>query len=309
MIHAANFRSMYGWYTASRLVPRYLAIAWAVTGSATCLPRSTRESPPGSSPTRWATSERVFFCASRSCLISMPIFCVEHNPNVKLFCVMRFAPDEKAIQTVKMKELGKVIRAMRQERSKTPDDVAGVIDGFDAGSLSRFERGKQGIATDKLAAIADVLGVPLSSIYAHAEGRNMDNAVTGPDIYGRVPLLSSVQAGQWGETMEAVQTKEIDVWVPTTANVSANAYALRITGDSMEPLLPNGSIVVVDPDVQPVHGKIVVVRQSGGEATVKKLVVDGNKQFLQPINPRYPIMESGQDAVFCGVVRQVVLDL
>lgn len=212
-------------------------------------------------------------------------------------------------KSVRMREIGKIIRTIRQDQKKTLDDVAGGVEGFDAASLSRFERGQQGIATDKLAAIAAALGVPLSDIYARAEGRSVDNATTGPVVHGQVPLLSRVQAGQWGEIMGDMQVNEITDWVSTTAKVSPNAYALRIEGDSMEPTLPDGSIVIVDPAAAADNGKIVVVRQNGSEATVKKLVVDGGKQFLQPINPRYPIMEAGQDAVFCGVVRQVVLDL
>lgn len=237
------------------------------------------------------------------------LFCAEHNHLSSIICVPRFAHNEKLAESVKMKEIGQIIRTIRLAQKKKLADVADEIAGFDAASLSRFERGQQGIATDKLFAVAKVLGIPLSDLYARAEGRELPNALAGPAIYARVPLLSSVQAGQWREIMGGAQIQEMAEWVATTAKVSPYAYALRITGDSMEPLLPNGAVVIVDPDAVADNGKIVVVRQNGNEATVKKLVIEGSKQYLQPINPRYPILEANQDAVFCGVVKQVVLDL
>lgn len=97
--------------------------------------------------------------------------------------------------------------------------------------------------------------------------------------------------------------------MPTTADVGDRAFALRIKGDSMEPLIPDGYIIVVDPDARAEHGSIVVVRQNSNEATCKRLIYDGGVPYLKPENTRYPIMEMAQDAVVCGVVRQVILDL
>jgi SOS-response transcriptional repressor LexA len=46
------------------------------------------------------------------------------------------------------------------------------------------------------------------------------------------------------------------------------------------PTIPEGATVIVDPDVEPLHGKIVVARIDGtNEATVKKLVIDGPQNF------------------------------
>ena len=54
----------------------------------------------------------------------------------------------------------------------------------------------------------------------------------------------------------------------------------------------------------------VIVRQNGNtEATFKQLMQDGGKSYLKPLNPRYPIMELMPDAVFCGVVKRVEMDV
>lgn len=137
-----------------------------------------------------------------------------------------------------------------------------------------------------------------------------DGIAPGPDITARVPLISSTTAGQWSEVVDNLQPGDAEDWIVTTARVGPHAYALRIQGDSMEPIIPDGAIVVVDPDASADHNRVVIVRQNGhSEATCKRLIYDGGKPYLRPDNPRYPIIEMAPDAVICGVVRQVVVDL
>lgn len=125
-----------------------------------------------------------------------------------------------------------------------------------------------------------------------------------------MPLISFTQAGHWAEVIDPYQPGVSDEWIKTTAKVSQRAYALRIRGDSMEPAITDGSIIIVDPSREPKNGQIVVVRQNHDtEATVKRLVLDGGNSYLKPDNPRYPIMQMAEDAVFCGVAVQVMRDL
>ena len=73
----------------------------------------------------------------------------------------------------------------------------------------------------------------------------------------------------------------------------------------MEPRYQNADIIYVDPDVDPVHGKDVVVRlEDRGEVTFKRLVVEGERRYLKPLNPNWPerIIEVSGDARIVGVV-------
>jgi SOS-response transcriptional repressor LexA len=77
----------------------------------------------------------------------------------------------------------------------------------------------------------------------------------------------------------------------------------------MEPKFPDGSIIIVEPDITAQPGDYVIVRQNGDEATFKQLVIDGSLYSLKPLNPRYPIMQLHADAVICGVVKRVEMDV
>jgi SOS-response transcriptional repressor LexA len=136
-----------------------------------------------------------------------------------------------------------------------------------------------------------------------------ENVADGPAITGYVPLISWVAAGSWRDVADPYPAGEGEALVPVTCRTGPNAYALRVQGDSMEPVFPNGSIIIVDPAAEPRQGSYVVVRLDEAEqATFKQLVIDGGARYLKPLNPRYPLMEIRESATVCGVVRQMVMD-
>ena len=65
-------------------------------------------------------------------------------------------------------------------------------------------------------------------------------------------------------------------WITVTARVGRRAYALRVQADSMEPKFPEGVIIIVDPDVEPVHGSFVIALITDtDQITFKQFVIDG----------------------------------
>ena len=134
----------------------------------------------------------------------------------------------------------------------------------------------------------------------------------GPPIRARVPLISWTTAGNWGEVVDNFAPGDAEDWIATTAKVGPHAFALRIRGESMAPTIPDGAIVIVDPDAEPRHRSIVIVRQNhDSEATCKRLIYEGDRPMIRPDNPAYvgQVAPLADDARIVGVVRQVVVDL
>jgi SOS-response transcriptional repressor LexA len=134
------------------------------------------------------------------------------------------------------------------------------------------------------------------------------NVTAGPDIIGGIPLISFVQAGGWVEIVDNLQPGDAEEWIPRISGVGPRSFALRVSGTSMAPDYQPGDIIVVDPDCQHNNGSLVVARLNGdNEATFKRIVIDGGKTFLEPINQRYqPLDITGRDVTICGVVRQML---
>ncbi|BBL71098.1 LexA family protein [Methylogaea oryzae] len=196
--------------------------------------------------------------------------------------------------------LGQRLKTAREAKKLTQLSLA-QRSGVSQQLISRLEGGHIE-STTEIFPLADTLGVDARWL-ATGQGSMRDGSeenASKPLIH--VPVVSWVAAGNWREMIEDDEHKSIAV----TCKVGRNAYALQIKGDSMEPVFPNGSYIVVDPDLEPRPGNYVVVRlNETHEATFKQLIVEGGIQYLKPLNPRYPIMEVRQEASFCGVVRHM----
>ncbi|WP_082710844.1 LexA family protein [Pseudoalteromonas shioyasakiensis] len=151
------------------------------------------------------------------------------------------------------------------------------------------------------------------------EGKGLPNKnlelELGPDLRGKAPLISWVQAGKWKEIdLESLQQASDITFYQHTANVSDEAFALRVKGDSMTSFtggksIPEGSVIIVDPNMQAEHGKVIVARlEDSNEATLKQLVIDGGAKYLKPFNNSYPTMPINGNCTIIGVVKQVIQD-
>lgn len=132
---------------------------------------------------------------------------------------------------------------------------------------------------------------------------HITNTEDGPSLKGEVPLISWVQAGNFCGTIDLHQPGFAEDTVTTTVQVKAHTYALRVVGDSMEPMFPEGIIIIVEPEMEALSGDYVIARNEHHEATFKQLMKDGPDWFLKPLNPRYPLRQLTKNDEICGVVR------
>ena len=130
----------------------------------------------------------------------------------------------------------------------------------------------------------------------------------------RIPVLSRVQAGAWNDIGCDDPAMTCTEWTETSADVSDHAFALIVRGDSMfnpsdKRSLADGVMVVVDSvfnsDVESLNHKIVVAMLEGtNEATIKEFVKDGPNMYLNPLNPRYPIIPIDGNCRIVAVAKE-----
>lgn len=69
------------------------------------------------------------------------------------------------------------------------------------------------------------------------------------------------------------------------------------------PSYPPGSTVIVDPRIPPTVGRRMFYRLPDEPGvTFGELTTDGVRQFLKPLNPRYPMIQLPSGARYCGTV-------
>lgn len=123
--------------------------------------------------------------------------------------------------------------------------------------------------------------------------KKIGNIAPAPDITGRVPLISWIQAGDWNEASDPLHPGEAERWMPCLSPHSKHTYALRVRGDSMTAphgrSYPEGCIIFVDPERKaPSNGDRIVAKLNGSdEVTFKVYKEEDGRIWLQPLNPTH----------------------
>lgn len=208
-----------------------------------------------------------------------------------------------------METVGQRIKALRRV-TKTSQKELGKFCGVSDVAVGYWEKDINVPGGESLSKLAKYFNTSIDYILYGTEFEG--NLITR---MRRIPVISWVQAGQFTECKASEVFSEVDKWVETSLRIGDSSFALEVKGDSMTnpnglPTIPEGATVIVDPDAEPLNGKIVVARLDGtNEATVKKLVIDGPQKFLVPLNPRYPNISINGNCLIIGVVKGVQYEL
>ena len=148
-------------------------------------------------------------------------------------------------------------------------------------------------STESLAKVLDATGASLEAFTALVSGARAiasSRMRAATSATRRVPLIGLAQAGGEGFFDDAgypVGGAWDEVSLPDIAD--ANAYALEISGDSMEPVFRDGDTVIVSPNAPVRRGDRVVVRTQAGEVMAKQLTRKSARRVeLKSLNPLHP---------------------
>jgi SOS-response transcriptional repressor LexA len=121
---------------------------------------------------------------------------------------------------------------------------------------------------------------------------------------GAVPVIELSAAAGSGR---ALWDEPVEQWMPVPESVSGlRALALRISGESMEPLLHDGDTVLVELDTTLVRDRVVVARRGDEEGYVCKRVerIGAREVVLASLNPAYAGVTIPRDErLIVGTVR------
>ncbi|MBF0714537.1 helix-turn-helix domain-containing protein [Gemella sp. GH3] len=161
--------------------------------------------------------------------------------------------------------------------------------GIPKSTLTGYFKGRSLPNPGNLQKIADYFNVLKSELDLRFAEEKFDliekNNSTTPKRKGvKIPVLGEVAAGVPIEAIEDI----IDYEEITEEMASrGDFFGLKIKGDSMEPAIMNGDVVIVRQQPDAESGDTVIVVVNGDSATCKKIKKHANGLMLIPINPNY----------------------
>lgn len=147
------------------------------------------------------------------------------------------------------------IKEILKSRNMTGRDFADAMD-IDAGQASRFINGKRRANTEFLTSAARVLGVTVSDLFERLQ----------------VPIVGYVGAGAEVYAYDDHEKGAGLDYIDAPPGCPANAIAVKVRGDSMYPVYPEGDILVYDGQqrhIQELYGKRCIIGMPDGRRFVK----------------------------------------
>lgn len=181
--------------------------------------------------------------------------------------------------------LGKILRDARLAMGLTQSDVAKQV-GVTFQNISSWERGKSKIDIESLSTLCNLYDISITGVLTTSDS-TYDPEFGVPTHGIKIPVLGSVAAGIPIEAVEDILDYE-DITLELAS--TGEFFALKIKGQSMEPRIMDGDVVVVRRQTDVDSGDVAVVLVNGDEATVKKVRKQKNGLSLIPSNPSYDII-------------------
>ena len=169
-----------------------------------------------------------------------------------------------------------ILRSLRKQQGLTQKEVADKL-GIHCTTYTKYETGASEPSFEMLNKLADLYDISTDYLLGRS---NKFGTKSGKLI----PVLGEVAAGIPIEAItDIVDYEEIDAAMAK----SGEFFGLRIKGDSMEPRMREGDVVIVRQQDSAETGDTVVVLVNGNSATVKKIKYGPDGITLLPTNPAH----------------------
>lgn len=172
---------------------------------------------------------------------------------------------------------GKNIRYLRRRRGLKQDDLAELLGLKSYTAIQHWETEHSQPNLGQLKILADYFGYSMSDI----ANTDLEMVAAGAEVevVKRLPVLGDVAAGSPIYAVENI--------VDYIEFKNHGDFALKIKGDSMEPRICDGDIVIVAKDDEIKNGDIVIVVINGDEAVCKKIKFQQDGILLLSFNENY----------------------
>lgn len=163
-----------------------------------------------------------------------------------------------------------------RKQAKMTQKEASEVSGIPLSTLRRWEQGVNEPDIDSINLLADLYhtstDILLSSPFANRGVVSVTNA-TAP-VFGRIAA---------GTPREALRVAEDEHWVsPELKERFPDAFWLKVSGNSMNRLFADESLVLIAPSAEVRDGDVAVVFVNGDDATLKRVYFEEKKIRLHP---------------------------
>ena len=177
------------------------------------------------------------------------------------------------------REVVELVKKLTEEQNMSMSELSRRV-GIAKSAISRYFNGTRELPLNKIGDFASVLHTTPDYLLGIEYEPQTPQGL-------KIPVLGTVAAGIPISAVEDILDYEE---VPQSWENQGEFFALKIKGDSMEPRMESGDVVIVKQQSDANSGDTVIVLVNGDDATCKKLQKTDNGIMLVSTNPKYPPM-------------------
>ncbi len=204
-----------------------------------------------------------------------------------------------------MATFGERLRELRKITKQTQKELANAI-GSAESTVSMYEMEKREPDFETLEALADYFNVDVDYLLGRTDAityiptNHIGTIVSKIPVFGRIPA---------GDPFEAIEEVLDHIEIPTWLASRSGLFGLLVVGDSMNKVIPDGYIAVLQKTESLEDGDIGAILINGYDATLKKFyrIKDGFLLEPQSFNSAHqPMVIKHQEDVETRVIGKLV---
>lgn len=190
------------------------------------------------------------------------------------------------------REVVELVKKLTEEQNMSMSELSRRV-GIAKSAISRYFNGTRELPLNKIGDFASVLHTTPDYLLGIEYEPQTPQGL-------KIPVLGTVAAGIPISAVEDILDYEE---VPQSWENQGEFFALKIKGDSMEPKIDDGDVVIVRQQSDANSGDTVIALVNGDDATCKKLQKTENGIMLVSTNPNYlPMFFTNEEIVTKPVV-------
>lgn len=197
-----------------------------------------------------------------------------------------------------MTNLAENLIFLRKQKNKNQTYIANLINKTQA-AYAKYERGLTEPDTQSLKILAKFYGISVDNLLSGSPTELFDNKPQQPKGF-KIPVLGTIPAGIPIEAVEEVLDYEE---IPEEWTTQGEYFGLKVKGNSMEPRIMNGDVVICRKQNNAESGDVCVIMVNGNDATLKQIKKDTNGISLVPFNQNYSPMFYSNEQIATLPVR------
>lgn len=191
-----------------------------------------------------------------------------------------------------MEQLQDRLKNLRKNKKLTQTDVASYL-GLTTSAIYKYEIGKAEPNSETLQNYSKLFNVSLDYLLTGKEDKKINLGI-------KIPVLGTIPAGIPIEAVEEILDYEE---IPQEWTTQGEYFGLKVKGNSMEPRIMNGDVVICRKQDNAESGDVCVIMVNGNDATLKQIKKDPNGIWLVPFNSNYSPMFYSKEQISTLPVR------